>query len=172
MNNKIKKLDIGSIAPFVLFAIFSICIVSVLLTGASLYRKQNVRDNAGYERRTVAQYIATKVRQSDLDGSYFVGDFYKKSPSSEGNSLFLYEDIEGELYYTCIYCYNGYLYELFAEAENNFEPRDGEPIVEVGALKFKNSEGMITTEITYKDGSSRMLCLYPRSSQEVMDYEE
>ncbi len=171
MNNKIKKFEIGSIAPFVLFAIFSICIITVLLTGASLYREQNDKDSIGYEKRTISRYITTRIRQSDLDNTYFIGDFYLRTPENEGNSLFLYEIINNELYYTCIYCYDGYLYELFTESENKFEPGDGEVLAPLGALKFTMLDDIICANITYTDGDCRMIMIYPRSAQEVA-YEE
>ena len=164
-----KRLSFDSLAPFFLFAVFTISVVAVLIGGAKIYRNQADADIFGYEKRTAALYISTRVRQNDLDGMCFVGDFYKAQPSDEGNTLFLYEEIGGELYYTCIYCYNGYLYELFAEAGNDFSPADGEAIIEVDALRFKNDSGFICVEITYKDGTSRSLMLYPRSSQKAVN---
>ena len=163
-----RKFTFDSLAPFFLFTVFTISVVAVLIGGAKIYRNQSNADLFGYEKRTAALYISTRVRQNDLDGMCFVGDFYTAQPSDEGNTLFLYEDIGGELYYTCIYCYNGYLYELFAEAGNDFTPADGEAIIEIGALRFKNESCLICAEITYKDGTSRSLMLYPRSTQKAV----
>jgi hypothetical protein len=86
---KTKRFDISFIAPLFLFAFFSICVMSVLIMGADLYRKQTQRDLVGYNHRTVSQYISTRIHQSDKHDSFFVSDFNTQTPQSKGNAFFL-----------------------------------------------------------------------------------
>ncbi len=165
MKSRIKKTDISSVAPFFLFAFFAICVVTVLLIGVKLYRNQSERDINGYSNRTVSQYITTRIRQGDKYDSFFVGDFKAKLPKSKGDTFFFTETLGDAEYYTCIYCYDGYLCELFAPASEEFDPTAGERIVEVNDVVFTDNGHTLTVDITYKDNSVRSLILYLRSQR-------
>lgn len=165
MKNKVKRTDASSLLPFFLFALFAICIVTVLLMGAKLYKNQTQRDRNGYIQRTVAQYVTTRIRQGDKYDSFFVGDFDEKLPKEQGNAFFFTETLGGAKYYTCIYCYEGYLYELFASADDSFEPTAGEKIMEVKNINFLYNGKELCADITYDDESSKTLVLYVRSSE-------
>ena len=166
MKTKIKRTDVVSVLPFFLFALFAICTVSVLLAGAKLYRNQTERDRNGYTQRTVAQYVTTRIRQADKYDSFFVGDFDEKLPKEQGNAFFFTETLGGAEYYTCIYCYDGYLCELFAAAEDSFEPSAGERIIEVEGILFSYNGETVNVNITHSDRDSQRLILYVRSSRE------
>ena len=58
-----------------LFGVFAVCVLIVLLTGAKAYRGLTERDRTAYDRRTCVQYIATKVRQGDVEGGVTVEPF-------------------------------------------------------------------------------------------------
>ena len=93
-----------------LFGVFAVSILAVLLSGAGVYRRLAERDDRSYDRRTAVQYVATRVRQADQAGGVSVRTF-------EGcPALILSEEIEGELYETRIYHYDGYIRELFVSA--------------------------------------------------------
>ena len=103
-----------------LFGVFAVSILAVLLSGAGVYRRLAERDDRAYDRRTAVQYVATRVRQADRAGAVSVRSF-------EGcPALILSEEIEGEVYETRIYHYDGYIRELFVSAEGEFLPEDGE----------------------------------------------
>ena len=122
---KTKRFDISFIAPLFLFAFFSICVMSVLIMGADLYRKQTQRDLVGYNHRTVSQYISTRIHQSDKHDSFFVSDFNTQTPQSKGNAFFFTEIINGSEYYTCIYSHDGYLYEQNPHPRQTNTPMKG-----------------------------------------------
>jgi hypothetical protein len=56
----------------------------------------------------------------------FIGNFDEQTESSEGDTFFRIETINGTRYYTRIYCHNGYLCELFSKADGSFSKEDGE----------------------------------------------
>ena len=62
-----KKADHGKITyilALTVFAVFAVSVVLVLLTGAKIYRELNIRSNDGFEKRTAARYITTRIHQA------------------------------------------------------------------------------------------------------------
>lgn len=165
MREQGKKRNISSILVLLLFAVFVICILAVLLTGARVYQNLAQRDQESYDRRTVAQYIATKVRQSDSEGLVFVAPFDEDAAQTEGDTLYLTEHLDGEDYYTRLYCHDGYVRELFASCYDEFLPEDGEKIMEAEELGFAVEDGLLTVQITYRDGTQEDLVLHLRSGE-------
>lgn len=165
MRSRIKKADASRVAPLFLFALFAISSVFVLLCGARIYKSMLARDGDSYERRTVSQYIATRLRQSDAHGAYYIGSFNELLPAEEGDTLFYLEQIDGEEYLTRIYCHEGYLCELFSSADGGFSKGDGERVIPISSLSFKNENGLIVADIEFSDGSRGTLDIAPRSGR-------
>ena len=142
-----------------LFGVFAVSILAVLLSGAGAYRRLTERDDRAYDRRTAAQYVATRVRQADRAGGISVRTF-------EGcPALILSEEIEGELYETRIYHYDGYIRELFVLAEDEFLPEDGEKVLPAGSLLVYEEEPGLQIRILTEDGLWQELRLAPRSGE-------
>lgn len=165
MKVKIKKADASSVAPLFLFALFAISAVFVLLCGAKIYKSMLTRDEISHERRTVSQYIATRLRQSDKNGAFYIGNFDSLEPAENGDTLFYVEQFDGEEYLTRIYYCDGYLCELFSTADGGFSKGDGEKVIPVSSLSFKNENGLIVAEIGFADGSRGTLDIAPRSGE-------
>ena len=142
-----------------LFGVFAVSILSVLLSGAGVYRRLVERDDASYDRRTAIHYVATRVRQADRAGSVSVRSF-------EGcPALILSEEIEGEVYETRIYHYDGYLRELFVSAEGDFLPEDGEKVLPSGSFLVAAVEPGLQIRILTEDGCWQELRLALRSGE-------
>lgn len=163
MKQQGKKLNVSGLLTLLLFAVFGVCILSVLLTGADAYQRLRERDQSSYSRRTVTQYIATKVRQADGMGKVYAASF--DGVRGEGDTLFLEEEIDGTVYCTRIYCHDGYIRELFAEARGEFSPEDGEKILEAEEARFALENGLLTVEISLAEGEREELSLFLRSGE-------
>lgn len=163
---KKKKIDLSTIAPLLLLAFFAVSIAMVLLMGARMYKAQVEDSRASYEKRTAAQYISMRFKQSDENSSFFVGDFETRTPAEKGNTFFVLEEHKGVLYSTRIYAYNGHLYELFAAHDMSYDPQDGEPLFEIRDLYFSLQNGVLTADIHYADGSENTLVFCQRSGTE------
>lgn len=137
-----------SLLALVLFGLFAACILSVLLTGSEAYRRLTFRDQASYERRTCAQYIAIKVRQATSPDSISLSSF------GDGDALVLTENIGGEPYVTRIYCDNGWIRELYSSADGEFVPDDGEKVLQAQALSLSLEGDLLSVQITGDDGNS------------------
>ena len=147
MKNKTNKSYTESLLVLLLFAVLAVCVVAVLLTGAGVYERLTERGQDAYHTRTIPQYVATKVRQADVNGAVSVGAF------GGTESLELTEEIDGTRYITRIYCYNGYLRELFGTAAGEFSPEDGEIITEAEEMDFCLEDGALSITVKQKDGA-------------------
>lgn len=157
-----KDHSLNGLLALLLFGIFAACMLSVLLMGADAYQRLTERDRESYESRTVAQYIATRVRQADRSGGISAGAF------GGSDALELWETIDGEAYVTRVYCHDGWLRELFTDASGDFAPEDGEPVLEAESLSVSLSgAGLLTVEITSADGETQQVTLYLRSGKEA-----
>ena len=155
-HRKSQKHQIDGLIALVLFGVFAACVLSVLLTGANVYHKLTARDQEAYSRRTCAQYIATKVRQARSGRAVAVADF------GGVDALSLTEEIEGDTYVTQVYCYDGWLRELFTAEGGEFLPEDGEQIIEAQAMDLALEDGLLTVDLTDGAGAETQLVLFLR----------
>lgn len=151
-----------SLLALLLFGVFAVCILGVLLTGADAYRRLAERDRESYDARTAAQYLTTKVRQADRAGGVKVRSF-------EGCPALIFpEEINGQTYETRIYHHDGYIRELFAAADGDFLPEDGEKVLPAGSLLIYEEEPGLQIRILDAEGERwQELRLYLRSGREA-----
>lgn len=156
MKQKPIKHHIDGLIALLLFGVFAACVLAVLLTGADAYRRLTQRDRAAYDRRTCVQYVATRVRQADALDGVTVEDF-------SGISCLTLRDGDG--YVTRVYCYDGYLMELYCDADVELDPEDGEQIIPAGGLDLSLEDGLLTVAATDAQGTRSTLLLSLRSGE-------
>lgn len=156
MRRGIKKHKLDGLLTLLLFGVFAACVLSVLLTGADVYRRLTVRDRETYAQRTCIQYVATKVRQAPSGASVRVEDF------GGVQTLAVAEDIDGETYITRVYCHDGWLKELFTFDGGDFTPEDGERVIEARDMRLSLEDGLLTVEVTDENGKESSLTLSMR----------
>lgn len=157
MRGKTKGHGIEGVAALLLFAVFSVCVLGVLLTGARAYRGLTGRDLASYERSTCLQYLTTRIRQADLAGGVAAESF-------GGIPALRLTDRAG--YITRVYCYNGHLMELYSAPDGSFLPQDGERLMAAEALEAGLEDGLLTLTVTHPSGESDRLYFSLRSAKE------
>lgn len=137
-------------------------ITSLILTNAGMHSYKNIviANNNNFQLRTSLSYVATKVRQSDHIDSVSLLEL-------EGqNALILKEEIEGEGYVTCIYYYDGYLYELFQSEGMEYDLVSGTRLMEISEFYMKETEdGMLQFTAKNKAGDMEQLLLSLRSGR-------
>lgn len=156
MKNTTSK--ITDLMALLVFALFAMCILMVLLTGADVYRDLVREGVGGFSRRTAQQYVTTRVRQAQTIRMENFGGC---------DALVTAEETNGETYLTRIYCYDGWLRELYAAETADLSPEDGEKLLEAEALTLMYGEPLLRAQITLADGSCVELILSIRSGQEV-----
>lgn len=155
----LHKHQIDGLLAFLLLAVFTVCVLSVLLTGADVYRRLTTRDRDAYDRRTAIQYVAAKVRQADRSASVSLTQF------GDGDALVLTQDIDGQAYLTRIYCHEGWFRELFSSTSGEFFPSDGEKVLKATGLDLSLEDGLLTVAITDSQGSETALSLSLRGGE-------
>lgn len=150
------RYQLDGLVALLLFGMFAASVLVVLLTGADAYRRLTRRDEAAYDYRTCAQYVATRVRQADTAGNVAVTEF------GSAAALVLSEP-EDEGYATWVYCYNGWLMELYASVSGGFAPEDGERIAEIGGLELSLENGLLTVTVEDIQGEQTVLKFSLRS---------
>jgi hypothetical protein len=114
--------------------VFALCLLLVLLSGASCYRNLVDRGEENYGRRTAVQYLTTRVRQAQR---VEIGDF-------EGcEALILEETVEDECYTTRVYCYDGWLRELYTVPGAELPPKAGTEILEAETLTLTREGSLL-----------------------------
>ena len=154
-----KKNHLGGVLVLLVFAVFVVSVLLVLLTGADVVKKLSDHDQRSYEHRTVIQYITTRVRQADARDRVSVRSF-------EGvDALVLSQDIEDVRYETLVYCWDGYLRELFIEAGLEIDAEFGEQILPLKGVGFTDAGTHITADITMSDGTQESILLALRGER-------
>jgi hypothetical protein len=102
-----------------------------------------------YQVRTVSSYLEEKIRQNDALGQIEVG-------SISGTEALVLSSTEGEnTYRTYIYCYDGYLRELFLMEGASVGPESGQKIMELTDFSVSNvSENLLKVTFTSEEGTA------------------
>ena len=142
MKRSLRQPYMESLMALALFGVFAACITAVLLAGAGAYRRLRELDNKSYYRRAALQYVAAESRQGDRDGGIAVGRL------TERDALVLAETIDGSCYETWIYCYDGYLRELFTEQGTDLAPEGGEKVLRADVFRaLMERDGFLRLDI-------------------------
>ena len=134
---KEKRFQIQQVLTLLTLTVFALCLLLVLLTGASAYGKLVDRGELAYGRRTGLQYLTTRLRQAEM----------VEIGSLEGcEALVLGEVIAGEEYTTHIYCYEGWLRELYAVPGAKLPPQAGEAILEAETFTLQQEGSLLRVQ--------------------------
>jgi len=165
MKTNTKKQHISGVLTLLLLAVFALCLLMVLLTGAGVYQRTVERDQIGYEERTLRQYLASRVRQTDCIDAVMVSSFTYEEGE---DTLSFVQDFDGEVYLTRVYVHDGYLRELFCAQEDEFLPEDGEKVLAAESVSFSLDEErrLLTAELFGADGEESVVMLHLRSGEE------
>jgi len=150
------------ILALLLFAVFAVCILSVLMAGAGAYRHIIDRDDSSHTQRTAAQYVSTKIRQADNPGTVAVEVFQGTQ------TLTLRQDLGGVVLLTQIYCYDGYLRELFHLEGSGLSPADGEKVLPMEDMSVELKDDLLSILLTASDGQQQRLFLSLRGREEAL----
>lgn len=130
MNQTHSKLT--RLLALTVFSIFALCILLVLLTGATVYRDLTERSGESHNRRTTVNYLTTRVHQAEA------------VTVSGSEILLLEETVAGKTYLTQIYCQDGWLRELYTASGVELPLEDGEPILECDSFTCTLKDGLLT----------------------------
>ncbi len=151
MKHNIHTLDV--VFALVLFAVFTVSVLMVLMTGVTAYRNVAHSMQEQYEERTILSYISAKVHHYDAGGAVYPG-LYQGT-----DVLYLDEEIDGTPYTTMLYYYDGAVRELFTQRETELSLDAGFEVLDAQALSFTlESDQLIRVDCTGASGNTA--CLY------------
>lgn len=136
---------------FAIGGIFLVLAAIVALLSSNVYRGVSESSEENFSQRTVLSYVANQVRAADIEGGVAVGQF------GGSDAVVL---TEGE-YHTVLYYYDGWLMELYTEAELGLGPEDGTQILEVESLDFSIADGKLLCSAVHLDGTTSEVVLRP-----------
>ena len=150
---------IDSVFVISLMLLFVICALSVIALGAGVYKKNVANMAQNNDRRIATAYITEKVRQGDEGGAIFCKEIFGT------NALVIQHEVNGALYDTYIYEYNGSLMELFARDDLGvFYPQSGQKILDISSLQIEEvCDNLFDITITLDDGTTDNLFVAKRS---------
>lgn len=129
------KHNTDSAAMMTVFLILAMCIFLTVVSCASAYKRLSERDAATYNNRTCMQYVATRFRSMENAKGVSVSDI-------DGIPALRIEENGGECA-TYIYCYGGYIRELYTTGDSSPSPGAGEKLIEVAEMDFELEDGIV-----------------------------
>ena len=144
-----------SAAVLALCGLFAVLAVGLAILSSGVYRSAAASDGNS-ARRTALSYLVNQVRRADRAGGVAVGTF------GDGDAVALTETVEGEDYVTILYCLDGQLMELYAEAGSGLTPADGLAVLALSDLSVETDGARITFTVTAPDGTVSTASVSPR----------
>jgi hypothetical protein len=148
----------GALAALMLTCVFGVTLLLSLAAGAGVYRRVADRTEQNAQDRVSLSYITAKLHAADAAGQVEAGSF------GDGGALFLYEEIEGSIYETVLYVYDGYLMEILREKGSEQDPEFGEMVCPAQMLEVSEQQpGLLWLTLTGPDGGIQTAGVYVRS---------
>lgn len=127
-NTKQHSIDILFVLS--LFCVFAFCSVTLIIFGANIYQNTIHTTGQNYLERTSIAYLTEKIRQTDITQSVSIVQ------NNGIDMLTIDTNIDGQIYSTRLYEYEGYLYESFSRSDIFLSPDVGQKIFEIKDLTF------------------------------------
>ena len=155
-----KAFMAGLISMVFLLGIFAVASLFLINIGVQVYKNVVIANNDNFELRTSLSYLATRVRQADQTGMVEIRE-------EDGiKILVLGEENEDGEFETCLYFWDGFLYEHFMEKGGYFEPGYGMETFEVECLKKeKKASGQLYFRATGGGGDTEELYMTLRAGR-------
>ena len=153
-----RQSSAGTLAALMLTCVFGATLLTSLVAGAGVYRRVEDRGEESSRTRVSLSYITARIHGYDQAGMLEIGTF------GEGGAVFLYENIDGFIYETILYVYNGNLMEMLCEKGWEMSPQFGDAISPALELTVTEPrEGLLRLSLTEADGQVRSADVYVRS---------
>ncbi|MBO5339663.1 MAG: DUF4860 domain-containing protein [Oscillospiraceae bacterium] len=160
MKQHNNQRSVGALAALLLLGVFAVSILSVLLAGTGTYQRLTRRDQSAHDSRTCAQYLAAKVRQAYAPHEVCVQSF------DGSDALVTRREVDGQDYLERVYCYDGWLMELFAPADSDMDARDGEKIMQADSMTLRHTQSRLWADVT-QNGQTTQLILHLPGGEEA-----
>ena len=161
-----RQTGAGAIACLILACVFGATLLLSLAAGAGVYRRVAARAERGANTRVGLAYLTTKVHSADAMDPTCATDTRLVYPGTfgGGDAIYLLQDMDGLVYETILYVYDGSLRELLCERGWELEPEDGEVVTPAQGMALSEpSEGILRVAYTEAGGVTETVDLFLRS---------
>lgn len=142
---KRDKSIVDALFLLALFGVFLICALFIVLFGAKIYKNTVAASAESFTMRTGYTYITEKIRQHDNENGVVIED------TDNGSVIRLGETVDDKVYYTFLYCDEGYLKE-YTGSNDTFDKALGAKIMEIKSLEsIKVSDSLYFFRLTDVD---------------------
>ena len=158
-NHKTVQHSMQGVFVFVLLGLFAVMSTLMVLLGAQMYRNTVDRAAANNEDRVLGAYVRSMIRAEDAADAMETGEY-------DGvKTLAMREDLDGEVYVTWLYCYEGQLYEWFTSDDGYFSPTSGTAICPAQRFEPRLENGLLTVGMTNGKGVQETVCVALRCAK-------
>lgn len=145
--------SVETLFVLIVFCVFMVASLVLVMIGANVYRGVVEDTNANNALRSSFSYLANKVRSADSEGGVHV-------VTTNGlETLVMDAEYGGTAYRTYIYFEDGYLKELFALRDQEFDPGMGEKVVQTEPLQMREEGGLLV----FTSANGQRLSVHPSS---------
>lgn len=163
MNERKTRGGTGAVSGafvFLLLGTFALLSTLMVLLSAQMYRATVAQTEAHGRSRLPGSYLLNAVHGADRAGAVEVLRL-------DGVDVLALNDLsDGEGYQTQMYCYNGYLRERYAGAQEPFEPEYGEPVCELAGFTPAWHGDLLEMRLTDAGGTEQTLRVHLRCARE------
>lgn len=153
-----KQSGAGTLAALALTCVFGVTLLLSLAAGAGVYRRVADRVDESSQSRVSLSYVAALLHSYDEAGMAEAGTY------GDGGAVFLYQEIDGLIYKTILYVYDGQLREMLCEKDWEQDAEFGDPISPAQALEVSEPvPGLLRLVLTGPDGTEQTADVYIRS---------
>ncbi|RRD96075.1 DUF4860 domain-containing protein [Clostridiales bacterium COT073_COT-073] len=124
-----KAISTESLFVMILFMMFTISMVSMIISGKTSYGKILDEKEQTEKMRISTSYLRMKLKQNNQVNAVQI----THDTNSDMDLLEIYHDGEESEYKTIIYYYDGKICEAYLAEADSFTPELGEPVVDVDA---------------------------------------
>lgn len=135
---KDRPARITDVLALLCLTVFALGVLLSLLTGAGIYRRLVAAGETAHDRRTALQYLTTRVRQAEL----------VEIGTLEGQEvLVLRETVDNETYTTWVYCYEGFLRELYGVPGARLPLKAGAAIAQAESFRLEQAGDLLSVTL-------------------------
>jgi len=145
---KKKNFGFDVIAGLFLVCVFAAFLFFTLASGARIYKDVSAVMEEQYTSRTALGYVTAKLHQSDAAGCVSLGTL------DDVPALVISEEYDGVEYKTFVYCWDGYITELFCPASESLLPSDGLQVIAAEELEFSMEGNLVRIDCVTSAGAA------------------
>ncbi|HHY64239.1 MAG TPA: DUF4860 domain-containing protein [Clostridiaceae bacterium] len=127
---------VETIAAMLLLVLLGVGCFSLAASAVGAYQRLHDSKVNAAELRIACSFITTKIRQYDMTGYLEV----KPDPVSGKNALVIHEPIDGTIYDTWIFHYDGTLYEAITLENEDPETEISQPVARIDYFDISYDE--------------------------------